>query len=329
MTDLARVPDTSRYYGYDGLNFSVIKSEFNGVIFCAGVGVTMDYALPGSIETAKRTGTQYCTYHIPSPQSKLGISVVEQAQEYLSWPGVKDAVCIADFEPPARSDPRMVSAAESQQYMTWITGHHSDRPRWYSNAKYTSQLGWPHFLTGYDLIAAWYPYCPPNWNSEFADYESFLSVWNPLALPPWVRNTIYASRCIGWQFTSHGRTPDISQTNTQGGRKKDHDFIVSCVDKEIFMSGFWSGGAIDPEPPQEDFGMVTVVNCNVLNLRSDHVVSSATDTGDLNAGEIVVVYEVWSDPVNTGNIWFKVARGNGQVGWAAAHYGGKTYLVSK
>ncbi len=325
----ARIADTSRYYGYDGLNWDMITAELDAIIFCAGIGVTMDYALPDSVEEAKRRNFPYATYHIPSPFAKLGIEIIHQAETYLSWPGVCDALCIADLEPPNVSDGRMVSASEAYQYIRYIDNQTKLAPWWYSNKAYTDRLGWPAFLSDYNLLAAQYYYMP-NTAAQFDSFDRFL-YYHEARLPTWVEGTIYESTCIGWQFTAHGRIPQIGQRNMSGGIKYDHDFSVSTIPADAFMVRFTGGQVQPPQPPPEEGIMQTwQIVSDGLSVRSaPKNVTGSTVLASLSTGSKVTgtgKFDV--RPEWPHQLWVEIKFAGG-VAWIAAQYYSDGRILAK
>lgn len=312
----ARIADTSRYYGHDGLNWNRITSELDGIIFCAGVGMLQDYALAESVDEALRREFPYATYHIPVTAAKAGCTVEVQAQRYLSWPGVADALRIADFEPSSRSDPRMVSPAEALAYLR-VIGADS---WWYSNKKYSDQLGNPNFLLAYPLLAAQYPYAPGG-EMEYASFDSFLARWAGRQAP-WVAASKYKVNCVGWQFTAHGKTPHIGKINTGGGVKTDHDFSVSTIEKDVFMAKFWKGGGTVQPPPGES-EMTFIVQTNNLAVRpapkADDNLYPATRR--LPAGALWVAVDIFA-PASGGEAWAQNQAGE----WACIAKGGSQHM---
>lgn len=307
----ARIADVSRYYGSNGLLWDVIESDLDCIIFCAGVGVTMDYTLAENVAQAKARQFPYATYHIPSPFAKLGKSVEEQARTYLAWPGVADALCIGDLEPPSHNDPRMVSGAEAVRYMQTLADNSAGvAPWWYSNEDSVGKMAWPHGLTQWDLLAAWYPYAPPTYTGQYLSFEAFLRDYAE-DKTPWVVGTIYAPRLVGWQFTAHGQTPRI------GVRKLDNDYSVSTIDAVEFMRKFWAGSVTPPEP-QPDLQAFVVITNN-LNVRVSPS-TSAQVVRQLPAGARVEASEVYA-PATGGACWAHL-----EDGWAAIVHNGSQHM---
>ena len=92
----ARVVDISRYWRTGGIDWPLLKVNFDAVIIAAGVGFKSDVLLLEHTEKAVEHDVPYATFHIPDP----AMDMAEQAHFYSELPNVKKCKVFGDWEPP-------------------------------------------------------------------------------------------------------------------------------------------------------------------------------------------------------------------------------------
>jgi len=316
--EYARIVDIHQWYT-TLIDWGRVRDNFDLVGIRAGVGARQDPYLRHYVDKCNQHNLQYFTYHIPAKAWYAGgVPPVAQAQMYMSWPGVKDAVRCADIEPPNSNDAStMVGAAELSDYIgvlgdeQWVT--------WYSNAQYLSTISWPAFLINYYNWVAGYP-------AVYHYFEEFLFYHKPEDLPSWYRNSIYAKKCVMWQVIKKG---DARHYLAIAPGMREADLSLSTVEKETCLAVMAGGSYVPPEPPPPTGEFMATLNCVApagwQNVRSEHVVITGNEVGIVTAGQTVKVVDLWSDPVTKGNVWVKITEP--VAGWTALRYGSNVYLT--
>ena len=303
--NIARILDTSSNYGVGGLNFGSIYQNFNGIILRFGVGAGKDKIFNATMGELVRSGFPFQTFMIFGRPKLCGMSIREQVFRWLDAPGVLLGRAMVDVEPAIYGyDETMVSSDELAEATELLDGNHPLPWSWYSNKKYVNLLSWPRFLCGHDLLAAQYPWEPWKFR-EYLDFETFLRDYGSKLISPWVKGTNYQGCAYAWQFTAHGRTPDVSQV-VDGWSKKDHDFSVSTIERDDFMVKFWPGSV----PPPSEVEMTFIVQTANLAVRP------GPDDDDvkypvirrMTAGTTFKAVDVFA-PSTGGEVWAKNADG--------------------
>lgn len=307
--DYARIVDIHEWYRDWGIDWARLDDNFDLVGIRAGVGTYQDALLGYFVDRCNTIGKPYFTYHIPTP-AIFGYSVEYQAGLYLGWPGVRDAMQCMDIEPPYQKYPdKMVSANEALRFIGKL-----ERPFWYSNKAYLDRISWPAGLAGYLNWVAGYP-------ANYRYFEEFLTWYYPEDLPNWYQNTIYADKCMMWQFTRKGDALHYLSVPPNG--IKEADLSLSTIEKDALLAIMVGGNPIPPEPGDEVMTQMTCI-VSLQNVRSGHGTNFPV-VGQITKNTSVSVVSVWSDPVTLGNIWAKIS--SPVAGWAAIRYNGTTYLT--
>lgn len=262
------------YEGYVAdLDYDVIYANFDGAIPRAGCGYHKDKIVESVLAEFEKTGFPRHTYRIMGRPKYCGMSIENQCDQWLSIPGVLEATCDIDIEPAIQGRiETMIVYDELLETIEFLEKYHPLKPWWYSNEQYIAKLSYPAKLKEYPLWAAQW-YWEPWKFREYLSYDAFLRD-HAGESPRWVNKSIYRSACVGWQFTAHGRTPNICKTLA----KRDHDFSVSTIEKSDFMAQFWPGNVPPPPPVVNTFDVYFSYVVNVRDAPAGNYVGDIYGT---------------------------------------------------
>ncbi len=315
----AKVIDIHRYYRTGGVDWPKLKANADAVIISAGVGMSISPLLREQVDAAIQYDIPYMTYLIPSPSFPMK----EQASNYLSAYGVKEAWTCADLEPPS-SNVRCVDSIEAAHFVSLLTQSTSRAPLIYSNPSILDTiLHLPTWIMGYKLWMAQWLYEFWLLRRQYTRFETFLAKNSNLfpyyvraQHPDLIRNTVL------WQFSCKGDAQSLCASAFTGDPVyrtglKEADLNISTISRESFLA-LLGALAPSPEPPPPPPPQAKWYDIPVPARNIRRTPNSITGT--------VVLTLHTGDKVLVGNITSGIPGQWGQV--LAYHHAGLTQDLS-
>ena len=247
----ARIIDISRYWRTGGIDWSLLKGNFDAVIIAAGVGFKSDVLLLEHTEKAVEHDVPYATFHIPDP----AMDMAEQAHFYSELPEVKTHKVFGDWEPPYKGS-REPDQVEFLYYLIALDGYTEQEAGVYSRIEIIKRMGSPDYLKKRDLWLAQYIYeiYTEAKKVKYRKFEPWLERYAWKLLPAVIGTGLEENVKIQ-QFTDFGDARFYCANRITADPKNVYgmtsaDLNVSVGEYREFMKWFVMG-AVVPEPPPE------------------------------------------------------------------------------
>lgn len=275
----ARVLDIHKYYRHGGVNWELVKLNFDLVIISAGVGLNENHLIEEQVAGANEHAIPYMTYLIPDVDAG---SPESQADHYLDLPGVLQAITCTDVEIP-HAGSACFSEPQTRAFNTRIERKTNRQPWMYSRTNIIDLWGNVGWLPEYTWWIAQYLY--ENWllKRQFTSFANFLAKWGG-QLPPSVAKKTYKNNVKLWQFSSKGPAQQLCANEhtldpvyTHG--IEEADLNVSTIEKTQFMAIF--GAPVPPPPPPPAEFPCEIKTNSLVNLRGK------AEMGDTVVGSIL------------------------------------------